>query len=252
MTENIIIDYSNGYWLLPTRRRPHNLRRFFAACRNMDTTTKGLVLIDKKDYEANAKEYGQIGMLMPFGWEIVQTEAESQGDKIREVANQYNFDKMDWLGLLGDDQSPDTYHWDRILVSRLKGWNMVSCLDDFLLNTGTKFGQKERVAGTILVSGELYRTLGYFFPDGTVHVYLDDVWEEIGLHTGCWEICRDVMIKHDHYTKNPELTDETYMKSYGNNGFAATDYPFWQRWRKEELPKAVNRVRGLMERLKDA
>ena len=48
-----------GVWLLPTRGRVANLRRFLSAAREMGTQTVGWVLVDEDDYQANELAYGQ-------------------------------------------------------------------------------------------------------------------------------------------------------------------------------------------------
>lgn len=241
-------DPSNGLWLVPSRKRPEKLRRFFQALADTDTKTPGLVLIHHAEFQDPALVTAYDTLTIPWNWRLIKTQGDSQGDKLREVVDLYV--NKDWVGLLGDDQVPDTMNWDLKLVERIKGWNLVSCYDD-----GWQINQRGgRIAGTMMWSGELLRTVGYIFPPGMHHVYLDDIWEELGGLTGCWSFaehaCPDVVIKHLHVTRGLSEEDETHRIAY--NYFAQTDYPVWHSWRAEELPAVADRVRALIARYRNA
>jgi hypothetical protein len=231
-----------GLWLLPSRRRPHNLSRFFSALRTTDTKSHGLVLVQEQDYAALKSQYD--GLDMYPGWRFVLTQGDSQGDKLREQVSLYH--DAEWVGLIGDDQEPVTPNWDAKLVASLNGYNLVTCTDDFVFEQGTKFGQPNRMAGVLLFSGELYRTLGYIFPPPIHHVYLDDIYEELATKVDFWTINRDVLILHHHARREPSRADDTDRVAYGGDGsFAALDHPHWLVWQREKCDIVAENIKKL-------
>jgi hypothetical protein len=70
-------------WLLPSRRRPASLARFFDAYRATSGSTPGMVLVDTADYADNCALYDALEL--PPGWFVHYTHGATQGDKIAEV-----------------------------------------------------------------------------------------------------------------------------------------------------------------------
>jgi hypothetical protein len=62
------------------------------------------------------------------------------------------------------------------------------------------------------------RAVGYIFPPGLHHLYVDDVWEAIGRESGYWTTDMDVMVRHRHVLKGDAAADETHKKVYGTPG----------------------------------
>src|SRR5215469_15503466 len=139
-------------WLLPSRGRPANLARFFVAYRSTSGSTPGMVLVDCDDYAAHAADYARLDF--PLGWFLRVTTGATQHDKIREVWDWVK--DCAWLGLIGDDCVPITKHWDRGLVERLDGSNIVSCEDGWQA--------PKRLGNCWIMAGELVRAVGYIFP----------------------------------------------------------------------------------------
>lgn len=245
-------DPQNGFWLLPSRRRPGNLRQFCDALKNTNTSTAGLILIQRDEFEDMDLAVQYHALELPEKWQIVKTRGESQGDKLRDTVSMYHH--CDWVGLIGDDQTPLTKNWDLKIIEWVRGWNLVTCHDD-----GWQIHEKGpngilttpgRICGAPCWSGDLYREVGYIFPPGMHHVYLDDIWEELGKHSGCWNFAQhsrpDVVIAHKHYQRDQVAKDQTYHQAYDYYG--SIDFPLWYHWRQQELPNAVERARALKRR----
>ncbi len=197
-------------WLLPSKGRPENLRRFFEAYRATDGSTPGMVLVGRADFAEHRLAYDELIDNPPLGWWLKVTEDESQGDKIREVWDEVK--DCAWLGLIGDDCVPETPGWDRRMVEALAKASIVSCNDGWQAPT--------RVANCWIVDGEMLRRVGYFFPPGLHHLFIDDIWEEIGRETVRWRCLMDVMVRHRHVMKGEAAADGTHRAAYGQ-GFTA-------------------------------
>jgi hypothetical protein len=193
-------------WLLPSKDRPGHLERFFDACRSTGLSTPGLLLIDAKDYERHRQAYDALEL--PHDWRIIKTIGVTQGDKIREIWETAR-QGIGWLGLIGDDNVPETIAWDRRLVDALDGWNVgiVSCNDGWLA--------PNRVANCWVMSGELIRAVDYIFAPGMHHLFVDDLWETIGRDSSCWRVLMDVMVRHAHVMKGEAQPDATHQDVYG-------------------------------------
>jgi hypothetical protein len=230
-------------WLLPSRRRPANLARFFAACKATGTTTPGMVLIDRGDLAES--DYSDVEL--PPGWFIRATDGVTQGDKIREVWDEIK--DCAWLGLIGDDNIPETPQWDRILIEQLASAGIISCNDGWLA--------PKRVANCWIMAGPVIRAVGYIFPPGMHHLFVDDVWEMLGRNTGAWECRMDVMVRHAHIMKGEAATDETHRAAYGEGfsaahpgpdraaGLWAGDETVYRAWRMKDFARAADAIREL-------
>lgn len=230
-------------WMLPSKNRVGNLRRFFQACRNTEVSTPGLVLLDDADYKGDQRRYDELEL--PSEWKLRITKGVTQGDKVREIWNEII--GCEWVGRLGDDNVPTTPGWDRHLVNSLDGWNMVSCNDGW---------QAPRRLGDCWVfSGELLRSVGYIFAPGMHHLFVDDLWETIGREAGCW-VCRmDVLVQHLHVLKGDAPPDATHRAIYGDgfnnkkcgpdrrNGMWSGDERVYHTWLAGDRHRVVAEVR---------
>lgn len=172
-------------WLLPTKGRPENLKRFMRAAREMGTSTPGIVLVNADD----KTDYREAMALAPDGWLLyVVPAAKTYGDALRWVWDAVK--DLPWVGLVSDDLVPCTPNWDKHLLQSLTGWNFVSSNDGWQA--------PRRMHGAVAWSGELLRAVGWLFPEGLTHVFHDDMWETIGRETGCWQVRMEVMVKHLH------------------------------------------------------
>jgi CBS domain-containing protein len=238
-------------WLLPSRRRVANLQRFFAAYQSTGGSTPGMVLVDMADYADNCAAYDALEL--PPGWFVHYTHGETQGEKITMVWEQIV--DCAWLGLIGDDCVPETPGWDKRLVDQLDGSNFVACNDGWQA--------PQRVGNCWVISGPLVRAVGYIFPPGLHHLYVDDVWETIGREAGCWTTDMDIMVRHLHVLKGDAPADETHDKVYGVNyaalpvngsthagvyragGLWASDGATFKDWLEDERHIAVDAARKL-------
>lgn len=233
-------------WLLPSRRRPYNLARFFAACRASGVATEGTVLVDRRDWNDNRLDYEACDP--PAGWRFRLTEGETQGDKVREVWPEIA-DRA-WLGLIGDDCVPETAGWDRRLVEHLEPALIVSCEDGWQA--------PQRLGNCWIIAGALARRVGYIFPPGLQHLFVDDIWEAIGRGADCWHRDMTVKVAHRHVQKGEAPPDETYRAIYGDgfttpdagpdmkNGFWAGDEAVFSAWETgPESSRCIEAARSL-------
>lgn len=224
------MDKMNGVWLLPTRMRLKTLQRFLDAAIQTECSTPGWILVSINEYTIREGEYD--ALRMPKNWKIVYTHVDGMGDKFREIFPRVK--DMDWIGWLVDDVIPMTPHWDTEMINGLNGKNVISCND--------AFRAPARMCAPVF-SGDLLRAVGWIYPDGFWHTYVDDVWETLGKITQTWFVCMDVVLKHEDAFQTGKV-DFTHEQSYGQND---ADAAAFQAWRRNDMDAAVIRIIDLLE-----
>lgn len=192
--------------LVPSLNRIELLERFIQSLIDTKVTTTGLIIIDEKDWNANLDRYANLDQLLlsMTGWDFRLTKAVSMGDKIREVWPEIK--DTEWVGILNDDHFCITPEWDKKVEALLDGTNMVSTDDG-----GWNFGF--RVCGLTAWSMPLLEACGFpIFPRNLQHLYIDDVWKNIGESTGCWLETNKVKIEHRHVYNGKMERDATFEK----------------------------------------
>lgn len=221
-----------GLWLLPTRGRvATNLPKFFAAAAATGMTTPGALLVNRVEYGEN---YDAYNALLPDNWSVALMLEHTAAGKTEAAINRLVTPEMRWVGWLADDLVPETPEWDRRVIERLNGWNFVSTNDDL--------HAPQKANGALCWSADLLRAIGYIFPRGIHHNFGDDVIEEIGRATGCWECDLSITVRHDHASKTGQR-DDTTAKTNAN--WAADDRAYGE-WKKHDKGPAIERVLALM------
>lgn len=195
----------SGVLLLPTLNRIELLKRFIQSYRDTHAQIETKILVDSSDLEMNLDAYESLDL--PPSMKIRNTgENISMGDKCRflwdEIKDQYS-----WVALLNDDHVCLTDQWDQKCEGLIDGANMVSSNDG-----GWNFGIN--VVGITAWSMPLLHSCGFpIFPDGISHWFIDNVWHQIGLATGCWQETLTINIEHRHVFCGKMAPDSTYQIS---------------------------------------
>lgn len=239
-------------WLIPSLRRPNSLHRFFQAYTDTKSFTPVSVLVDRADFDDNAPAYR--ALILPAGCQILVCPVVTMGEKVQWWLYQNPYKEIGgngdgWVGLLGDDNVPITPLWDRTCVSKLRGYNFVS--------TDDGWQAPNRAAGATLWSRKLIEEVGYIFPPGMKHLYVDNVWEDIGRAAGNWDILMDVLVEHRHVDRRPGSEDATHKAAYSETRWTE-DRAAFMRWKDapatdpDGMRAAVEKVRALKHRVTGA
>lgn len=228
----------NGLWILPTHRRPDNLKRFLKAAREIGTSTPGLIVVNAGEYETSRAEYDALQLFILPNWRIVPVEANSYGDAIRAVWPKVK--DLDWVGLVSDDLVPCTPGWDVKLISCLQGWNVVSSNDGWQAQTGD-IG-RDRIHGAMCFSGDLLRAIGWMMAPKIRHIFHDDMLETLGRETACWQVKIDILVKHLHEAlqgvRGPTMDPQSSLWKH--------DEAVFKEWLEKDKPATVERIKALM------
>ena len=200
-------------WLLPSRGRPHLVRRLFAEGK---FRTPGLLIIDDDDY----KNYR--GMELPSGWEKVSFPRMFLSGKLNAGVKRRPDEP--WYGILNDDHLPLTADWDLKLV---KACNPM---------TWPKDNYGDRIS-TLVISGDLVRTLGWISPPELNHFYIDDVHELIAECLGCHRL-DSVTVSHEHVNAGRMKPDLTWQERPQPH----EDRIAFTKWCREKWPEIRQRI----------
>ncbi len=222
---------TDGKWYLPTRRRLQKLGAFLASAEQTGISTPGTIIVQEDEF--NELQDGYLALKLPDGWSFSLTEADGMGAKLKELWPEIK--EREWFGWLVDDLICETQGWDQTLISALNGKNFVSAWDG---------GQKPERMCVPVFSKALLEAVGYIYPPGFFHTYLDDVWEHLGRSTGCWQMVPEVKLTHHHgfTAEGWKPSDETEKISYSR---MAEDKLAFERWKKYVASGTVARIKTM-------
>lgn len=200
----------NGLILLPSYQRAGLCERFFDAYRATGAETPGLLIVDIEDPQL--EQYKKLKA--PDGWTLQITKARTMGAKFRETWDLYA--EKDFVIILNDDHVPVTKGWDHAVISQLNGSNCVFTNDGVAPDKPYAF--PHRICGAIGISGGIYRTLGYLFPNELDHLFTDDVWAHLFNGAQCAMGLPDVCVEHRHAYLHQAEQDDTFREINGPGG----------------------------------
>jgi hypothetical protein len=186
---------------VPSRGRPHNLKRLSDALKN--TCTGHYQLMARLDNDDPALgEYLELDDIQFLvGDRIFFT---SSVNELAQIADEEGYTH---IAILGDDVLPETVGWDE---------KMISALNDEL---GVVYGSDglEDLHGPdlpthVVVPIEMYQKLGWIGLPTSRHLFLDNAWRELGKLTN-FIYLKDVKLTHLHRWNKSAPNDETYEEA---------------------------------------
>ncbi len=219
--------------LLPSLNRPELLKRFLASYVETKSTTKGLVLVDRADPSKEA----YLKIVYPPEWTLVLTEGISMADKIKEVWDQ--FIDLDAVCVLNDDHVLRTEGWDQKCLAAITGTNVVATNDGWVA--------PRRLCGATWWSTKVLRSVGYMFPQGISHLFIDSVWEFLCAKAQCANILMDVMVEHCHAFREPtkqkdSTHDSVYKQGWEDQSVEGTPAWHFKKWMETSAEKDAQKL----------
>lgn len=214
--------------LVPSRARPHNVKRLIDACKC--TCAADTVLhfgFDDDDPELTAN-------LAELDWNATATVRPRMG--LAAWTNelwQLNPD-VPYLASIGDDMVPVTDGWDTRLIDACGTTGMAYPND----------GRRDDIPEAVVMTSDIPRALGWMCQPTIGHWYTDNVWSDLGRGAGCITYLPDVVVEHRHpNVPGGDPADQTYWDA--SPGMAA-DLAAYQRWRLRDMRADIGKVRALL------
>ncbi|MEV7013295.1 hypothetical protein [Streptosporangium sp. NPDC051022] len=142
------------------------------------------------------------------------------------------------VGFFGDDHRPRSHGWDRRYVDELHG-----------LGTGIVYGddllQHDRLPTQVAMTSDIVQTLGWMAPPGLLHLWVDNVWKDLGQAIGRLRYLPDVVIEHMHYLNGKAAEDDRY-REVNNSAAAEADRLVYAAWLEHDMPGNVAKLKALL------
>jgi hypothetical protein len=201
--------------IIPSRGRPHNLRRLIDACQITGCVSPAIIRID--DDDSCLPEYR--ALTLPSGWVLVVGSRAPLSTIYNEVY-QANHQQQCWL-FLADDVVPVTPHWDRKLIE-------IAGSDGMAVPAG---GESTGGCPHFVLGGELVRSIGWLALPGLDRLWIDTVWHDIAEQRGVLRHVPWVTLEHLHFSSGKALFDRTYKKEK-----KAQDRAIYEAWKSATRP----------------
>jgi hypothetical protein len=223
-------------WFLITHKRPDRCLETLKACIATGVTTPGIVVVNGGDQPA---EYDECLAFLPEGWSMIRLPSDmTMGAAVRWCFKE--FPGLPWYGQLCDDNVPVTPGWDKALVDAAGEDGIASCNDGWQA--------PHRMHSATVWAGPMLEKLGWWFPEGFNHMYIDDVWETLGRTTGKWRCLMAYLVRHDHHGVTGKV-DASYQESFKH---LEPDKLAFENWIKTDLEDSLEKLGGARaNRLKD-
>ncbi len=221
--------------IVPSRGRPESARTLVRVFQDTCTANTQLVFSIDDDDDTRA-EYESIGATTVSAPNRTMVEALNGAATIY-AEGPFGLRAPFAVGFMGDDHCPRTYGWDQHYLDALREFG-----------TGIVYGH-DQIQGRNLptqcaMTADIVRTLGYMAPPELVHLAVDNFWLELGRGADCIRFLPDVIVEHRHPVAGKAAWDEGYIRVNAPEMYER-DLATFARYRAEELPAAVEKVRNL-------
>lgn len=222
-------------WILPSKGRAAACRKLILEMRRLGASGRIALCVNEDDGQLS--DY--MDLRCPGDLTVITIPSGNVGSAecIRSAVSR--FPEEPWYGLIADDNYPETAGFEGRLISAAGNWSIASANDLWQADTNPK---KSRMHGATVFGGDLVRSVGYIAPPGFAHLFIDDVWENIGRQLGNWRTLMDVIVRHDHPFKSGKTLDKTHSDANSSAAYHA-DGAAYNRWFSEEFPSIVHNVR---------
>lgn len=213
--------------IVPSRGRPHNIRRLQQAWEDTGATADLLVPIDDDDpcVDEYPSDITVRGPRQRFG--------PSVNDHAVRAARsgRYKF-----IGSMGDDHIPRTPGWDAAVCSALEEMSPGIVYPDDLW-------QREALSTVVFMSASIINATGSMCPAGLIHMFIDNVWMQWGRLAGCLRYLPEVVIEHMHPHAAKADHDASYLESQALMG---PDQERFAAYEANGMAEDVERIKALL------
>src|SRR5574339_363350 len=216
--------------LVATRERPRQ------ALLTLNSFEETKVLPTSKIYfgidynEPYAKAYRS---MLPF--EVVYQASREGSGSLSRVTNEMAKVFPDYiLASVGDDHRFRTTTWDASVALALRDRPGVAYGNDLFM--------REKLPTAAFVSGSIVSSLGWLCLPTLDHMYVDNVWRDIGHELGSLHYLGNVVIEHLHFTAGKSIMDTSYMRT-NNSAQYEKDRIAYEKWRADQMQFDIAKIK---------
>jgi hypothetical protein len=217
--------------ITPSRGRPDRLREMIGACLSLSEADTEIAVANDDDDRYDISAYFGRGRLIWHHGPRASLGAWTNRLAVA-YAGQYRA-----VASLGDDHLPRTPGWDRLLLDAI----------DRMGGEGIAYGNDLHQGGRLptapVISAGIVEALGWMMEPSLRHMYVDNVWRDLGQRAGCLAYVPGVIIEHLHPDAGKAVTDGTYAGSLAGT---AADRATYEWWRRERMASDVARLQTVL------
>ncbi len=212
-------------WFIPTRNRPEAMREVIAAMEATDCVPKCAIMVDGPHYDIK----------WPSHWDVHYS---NQHLEMQLALNSLFalYPDEPCYGVLTDTSRPKTQDWASKLEAAA-GSGAISIAnvgrDRFNPDTG-----KRRLTAYCL-GGALARAVGWVWFDKAVHLYGDNVWEDIAYELGIMRYLPDTTILALLKRDGEVPVDENHKRLWNGKPYPEHDRQAYVAWKRNKFPALI-------------
>lgn len=217
--------------IVPSRDRPGHIARLWEAWEATTTGCADLLVAVDSDDPTLAGYFRNISVRFTIG-------------RRNGFAPRLNYEALrfapDYFALAswGDDHVPRTYGWDQALLEALG-----------TLGTGFAYGndgyQGEKIPTACAMTSDVVSTLGWMTPPGLAHLYVDNVWRDLGTDIDRIQYLPDVLIEHMHPSIGKAAWDPLTADA-NTPAKGAADKAIYEHWCANDRAGHAEKLRALL------
>lgn len=215
--------------LLPTKGRPHLLKRFLDCCVETGVTEKILLIFDGEEDRAIYEE--EYKMSFPVDY-LIAPKGTTLNNCFNLAYAQYPDEP--YYGLVSDDCTPETPRWDVKLRD--------ACQPD-KISWPAEGIHNEKLPGFAFLGGDLVRKMGFIYPPTIKHWFTDNFLNALQLKCGNGDYLPHVMLRHRHMVNGLAEKDETYLSQPDHE----TDAKAYAAFMKDEFTALAEKIQPQAE-----
>jgi hypothetical protein len=234
-------------WLISTRHRPHAIAALIEACRAAGELPEAAVMIDGDCHEYDGVDW-------PAHWTVHRSEEHRELSASQNALWALHRGRSAYC-VSPDHARPRSAGWFSRLCAAAGDWGIAYSEDNWMHGLWPEDlhphkADRRHLTGGIVLGGRLVETLGWIMPPGLVHLYTDNVLEELASALDLWRWCPDVLVENDHPAnpRMPAQPDGNTRRVFRGESYPAKDRAEFGRWLTQDYGRTVDRLRAEMVR----
>jgi len=218
--------------LIPTRGRPEGFKRFKESANAI--LNVGLQSDDPKRYEYNLITcfmFDNIGLVKKTNKMLSVALSRKDADE----------DRKDDYFFGADDIEIITPDWKEIFSKKIDELEKEHGHRLWILY-GDDGIQGEHLPTHPLMTNELCRLLGWFWPPHFKHLFTDNAIKFIGQGAGILRYVPEVKMTHHHFVNNKAPMDANYQETNNAHAYQSAKQVF-EMWKEQFAPKIIEKIK---------
>lgn len=142
------------------------------------------------------------------------------------------------LASVGDDHRFRTTGWDASIALALREQPGVAYGNDLYM--------REALPTAAFVSGIIAEALGWLCLPLCDHMFVDNVWRDLGYELGNLNYLGNVVIEHLHYSNNKSIMDASYRRTNASSQMDK-DRAAYELWRRDFMAQDIERIKRYID-----